>query len=103
MPFSRIVAPTAGRPGNSVAPHFVANHDHGALLRVIHVVEPPPFIDAEVADLVEIGGHSHDLAAGLKVVADRTNIVAGNDWSRRPYAWAFGRMSVIAIGQIVLP
>src|ERR1700739_1299593 len=89
-----------GASGKQCAPDFIAQHDHGSALRVIQVVEQAAFIDGQVADLVEIGGNTQDLAASLVEITDRANVVARNDGSRRPHAGAPTEdVFVIVVGQ----
>src|ERR1700756_3254830 len=66
----------SGASGKQGAPNFIAQHDHGSALRVIQFVEPAAFIDGQVADLVEIGGNTQDLAASLVEITERANVVA---------------------------
>src|SRR5579864_3709872 len=82
---------------------FVSQDDDTTGLYFIHLVEPTPTIDGDVADAAEVGAHSVDLAARLKVVADRTNVAAGNDRSRASDTWTLGEhVFVIASGQVIL-
>src|SRR6202008_2782263 len=66
-------------------------------------VEPAPFVERDVAYAAEIREHSVDLAAGLKVVAHRTNVAPRDDRSRTADAGTFGEhVFVVPIGQIIL-
>src|SRR5579864_2387103 len=85
------------------SPRFVSQDDDTTGLYFIHLVEPTPAIDGDVADAAEVGTHSIDLAARLKVVADGTNVIARNDRSRTSDAWTFGEhVFVIPGGQVIL-
>src|SRR6185312_4140336 len=66
-----------GRPaGKKNATGFVADDNHGALLRYVQIVQPAAFINWQVTNLVEVSRDPQQLAATLKVVAQRANIVA---------------------------
>src|ERR1700756_246507 len=83
--------------------HFVSQDDDTSGLYFIHLVEPTPVVDGDVADAAEIGPHPIDLAARLKVVADRTNVAARNDRSRASHAWTFQKnVFVIPNRQLIL-
>ena len=73
-PFSRIVLPIEGRPGNrtlrasspiTTTARFCSSSQH---------IQPPPVSNRRIADLVEVALHAHQLPAGLKKIADRANI-----------------------------
>ena len=65
----------AGRPEEQRAAGFVAqNDDHGRFCASSIWFDPAAFVHRQIADLVEIGGNTHDLAAGLEKVADGANI-----------------------------
>src|ERR1700686_384333 len=86
------------------APDLVAYDDHGALLRVVHGIDPAALVDWQIADLIKVRGHAHDLAAGLEKIADRPDVAAGNGGSSSAHAGAFiQNVFVVAVGEIVLP
>ena len=90
-------------PWKQRAPNFVADDDYGALLRIVHGIDPAAFVDRKVANLVDVGGHAHDLAAGLEKVAHRSDVVAGYYGGSRADAGAFAKnVFVIFVSQIVL-
>ena len=102
-PFSRIVAPTAGRPGNRVrrtsSPMTITVRFCASSMGLIQ----RPFVDRQVANLVEDGGHSHDLAAGLEEITDRADVAAGDDrGSGADLGHSFRMSSIVAIGEVVL-
>ena len=82
-------ASNRGSAGEECSPRFVSQDDDTPGLLFIHLVEPTPVIDGDVADAAEVGAHSIDLAARLKVIADGTNVAARNDRSRTSDAWTF--------------
>src|SRR6202158_2186933 len=91
-------------PRKEGAPDLVAYDDHGALLRVVHGIDPAALVDWQIADLIKVRGHAHDLAAGLEEIADRSNVPAGDGGSRRPRARTFGQnVLIVAVRKIVLP
>src|ERR1700680_2821158 len=86
------------------APDLIADDDHGALLRVVHGIDPAALVDWQIADLIKVRGHTHDLAAGLEEIADRPDVAAGDGGSRSPHAGTFGQnVLIVAVREIVLP
>ena len=76
IPFSRIVEPTAGRPGNMF---FSSSHPTTATRRrsaLSWLLNQRPGSIGNVANLVVVGGHAEDLAVGGAVVADGANVFA---------------------------
>src|ERR1700687_3577142 len=91
-------------PRKQGAPDLVPDDDHSALLRVVHGIDPAALVDWQIADLIKVRGHAHDLAAGLEKIADRPDVAAGDGGSGSPYAGTFGQnVFVVVVGEIVLP
>src|SRR5579864_5554365 len=85
------------------APDLVADDDHRALLRIVHAIDPAAFVDRKISNLIKVGGHTHDLAAGLEEIADRADVAAGDCRCRLCDTGTLAdNVFVILIGQIVL-
>jgi hypothetical protein len=63
---------------------LVSQHDHIASLNSIQIVEPPPFLQRQITDLVQLGLRSQDLAAPAGKFADLVQIPPRNEWNRIP-------------------
>src|SRR5438094_605260 len=75
-------------------PRFIADHDDCAFLRIVQLIEPAAFIDRQISNLIEVSWHAHHLTAALKIIADRANITARDDWR--------GKLHVRTLGDNVL-
>ena len=76
MPLSRMVEPTAGRPGKMFFSSSQPTTATRRVSRVVFVVEPAAGLDGHIADLVVLGSDAEDLAVGRAVIADRANVFA---------------------------
>src|ERR1035438_981853 len=105
MPFSRIVEPTAGRPGNiflSSSQPTTATRRAAERLRVVLGIEPAAGFYRNVANLVVVGGHAENLAVGRSVVADCADVFSIQYGRQRAHELSLvANRQVIFIGEVI--
>src|SRR5882724_1288794 len=67
-------------PRKEIAGHFVAQHDHVALLSAVHIVDPAPLLERKKADLTVLRLNAGNLSAGARELTDRAHVVTSQDW-----------------------
>src|SRR5581483_12419540 len=82
---------------------FVANDHHRTFLRNVQIVQPAAFLNWQIANLIEIRGNSHELAAALEIITERADIIARDYRRDQLYIRTLGgNVLVIPISEVIL-